>query len=86
MYGKKISVNTIANHGIEWKQPKNFKYEDKNTVKLKLINKYLRTRSNLYIITTSLTCNSAYVKIRFGKFNSKGAPYIISSEYKDCRT
>ena len=25
MYGKKISVNTIANHGIEWKQPSNFK-------------------------------------------------------------
>ena len=25
MYGKKINVNTIANHGIEWKQSKNFK-------------------------------------------------------------
>ena len=25
MYGKKISINTIANHGIEWKQPRNFK-------------------------------------------------------------
>ena len=25
MYGKKVSVNTIANHGIEWKQPANFK-------------------------------------------------------------
>ncbi len=24
-YGKRISVNTIANHGIEWKQPKDFK-------------------------------------------------------------
>ena len=24
-YGKKVSVNTIANHGAEWKQPKNFK-------------------------------------------------------------
>jgi NAD(P)-dependent dehydrogenase (short-subunit alcohol dehydrogenase family) len=25
MYGKKINVNTIANHGVEWKQPKTFK-------------------------------------------------------------
>ena len=25
MYGKRISINTIANHGIEWKQPRNFK-------------------------------------------------------------
>ena len=24
-FGKKVSVNTIANHGIEWKQPKSFK-------------------------------------------------------------
>ncbi len=24
-YGKKININTIANHGIEWKQPKSFK-------------------------------------------------------------
>ncbi len=25
MYGKKLNVNTIANHGIEWKQPSSFK-------------------------------------------------------------
>jgi|MDSY01.1.fsa_nt_gb 3-oxoacyl-[acyl-carrier protein] reductase len=25
MYGKKVNVNTIANHGIEWKQSKKFK-------------------------------------------------------------
>ena len=25
MYGKKVNVNTIANHGIEWKQPASFK-------------------------------------------------------------
>ena len=25
MYGKKININTIANHGIDWKQPSNFK-------------------------------------------------------------
>ena len=24
-YGKKININTIACHGVEWKQPKNFK-------------------------------------------------------------
>ena len=24
-FGKKININTIANHGIEWKQPKKFK-------------------------------------------------------------
>ena len=24
-YGKKININTIASHGVEWKQPKNFK-------------------------------------------------------------
>ena len=27
MYGKKININTIANHGIEWKQPSKFKRE-----------------------------------------------------------
>ena len=25
MYGKKININTIANHGIDWKQPIKFK-------------------------------------------------------------
>ena len=25
MHGKKININTIANHGIEWKQPSKFK-------------------------------------------------------------
>lgn len=25
MYGKKININTIANHGIEWRQPSSFK-------------------------------------------------------------
>ena len=24
-YGNKININTIANHGIEWKQPASFK-------------------------------------------------------------
>ncbi len=27
MHGKKININTIANHGIEWKQPPKFKKE-----------------------------------------------------------
>ena len=25
MYGKKLNINTIACHGVEWKQPSNFK-------------------------------------------------------------
>ena len=25
MYGKKININTIANHGVDWKQPSSFK-------------------------------------------------------------
>ena len=25
MYGNKININTIANHGIDWKQPSKFK-------------------------------------------------------------
>ena len=25
MYGKKMNINTIANHGIDWKQPSSFK-------------------------------------------------------------
>ena len=27
LYGEKININTIANHGIEWKQPSKFKRE-----------------------------------------------------------
>ena len=27
MYGKKININTIANHGVDWKQPYSFKKE-----------------------------------------------------------
>ena len=27
MYGKKMNINTVANHGIDWKQPYSFKKE-----------------------------------------------------------
>ena len=27
MYGKKMNINTVSNHGIEWKQPSSFKKE-----------------------------------------------------------
>ena len=32
MYGKKININTIANHGIDWKQPASFKKKLVNNI------------------------------------------------------
>ena len=69
MYGKKININTIANHGIEWKQPSKFKRElIKNIPKGRMMKTddlygildYLCGDNSKYMIGTTIILDGGY--------------------------
>ncbi len=69
MYGKRININTIANHGIEWKQPKNFKKKLINNIPkgrmmrikdLYGIIDYLCSSNNTYMNGSTIVVDGGY--------------------------
>jgi NAD(P)-dependent dehydrogenase (short-subunit alcohol dehydrogenase family) len=69
MYGKKININTIANHGIEWRQPSSFKKKLINNIPkgrmmstkdLYGILDYLCSDSNTYMNGSTIIIDGGY--------------------------
>lgn len=69
MYGKKMSINTVANHGIDWKQPSSFKKElIKNIPKGRMMKTkdlygiidYLCSKDNTFINGSTIVLDGGY--------------------------
>ena len=69
MYGKKMNINTVANHGIEWKQPSSFKKElIKNIPKGRMMKTkdlygiidYLRSKDNTFMNGSTIVLDGGY--------------------------
>jgi len=69
MYGKKMNINTVANHGIEWKQPSSFKKElIKNIPKGRMMKTkdlygiidYLCSKDNTFMNGSTIVLDGGY--------------------------
>ena len=69
MYGKKININTVANHGIDWKQPISFKKKLINNIpKERMMNSsdlygiidYLCSDRNTFMNGSTLVIDGGY--------------------------
>ncbi len=69
MYGKKMNINTVANHGIDWKQPYSFKKElIKNIPKGRMMKTndlygiidYLCSKDNTFMNGSTIVLDGGY--------------------------
>ena len=69
MYGKKMNINTVSNHGIEWKQPSSFKKElIKNIPKGRMMKTkdlygiidYLCSKDNTFMNGSTIVLDGGY--------------------------